>query len=335
MNIKEETRQLWRLSFEDSEEFMDLYFSLRYSDRINKFIESEGKIVAALQTIHYTMTYGVGTEVPVRYISGACTHPNYRNKGFMKRLLRDVHHAMYEEGVWLSTLIPAKEWLKGFYRRSGYELCFHYLPYWYAKENKTSGVTCPREISLNDEVYDFFDRQMHKRKCSIQHSRDDLSIVIKDLMLAGGKFYGIFDDERLSGLAFCICDKDVLIVKEILLATSLDLNDVLVGLMQVTGTSKASCLLPTISEAYPLGMARVINAEVALRRYAGIHPNERLSIDVVGDDVIKENNGCRIINDGECFRINNRSSDTKVMTIAQLTRFLFSDLHPYMSLMMN
>ena len=86
MSIKEQVKALWKLCFEDTEEFVDLYFRMRYTDRINHVIEEGGKVIAALQTIPYPMTYG-GELLPVSYISGACTHPDYRNQGSMRKLL--------------------------------------------------------------------------------------------------------------------------------------------------------------------------------------------------------------------------------------------------------
>ncbi len=33
----------------------------------------------------------------------------------MKRLLKETHRCMYEDGVLLASLIPAEEWLFGYY----------------------------------------------------------------------------------------------------------------------------------------------------------------------------------------------------------------------------
>lgn len=123
MSIKEQVRQLWKLCFTDSDEFVELYFRMRYTDELNSYIEVGGKVVAALQRLPYPMIYE-GTIVPTSYISGACTHPDYRNRGVMKQLLMKAHRRMYEDGVVLSTLIPAEEWLKAYYAKSGYAVCF-------------------------------------------------------------------------------------------------------------------------------------------------------------------------------------------------------------------
>ena len=58
MSIKEQVRQLWKQCFSDSDEFIELYFRMRYTDELNSYIESDGKVVAALQRLPYPMTCG-------------------------------------------------------------------------------------------------------------------------------------------------------------------------------------------------------------------------------------------------------------------------------------
>lgn len=123
MSIKEQVRQLWKTCFDDDDAFIDLYFRLRYTDKINKVIEEDGKVISALQMIPYPMTFG-GQTVATSYISGACTHPDYRARGAMRRLLQETHRAMFAEGVMFATLIPAEEWLKGIMLARGMQLVF-------------------------------------------------------------------------------------------------------------------------------------------------------------------------------------------------------------------
>lgn len=35
MTVKEQVKALWRICFQDSEEFIDLYFRLRYKNEVN------------------------------------------------------------------------------------------------------------------------------------------------------------------------------------------------------------------------------------------------------------------------------------------------------------
>ena len=116
--IREKVKNLWKLCFNDSEEFTELYFRLRYNNDINIAIQSGEEVIAALQMLPYPMTFE-GEDIHTAYISGACTHPDYRNRGVMHELLSQAFARMLHNNVALSTLIPAEPWLFDYYGRSG------------------------------------------------------------------------------------------------------------------------------------------------------------------------------------------------------------------------
>lgn len=86
MMIKEQVKALWKVCFDDSEEFVEMYFRLRYKTEVNVAIKSGDEVISALQMLPYPMTFG-GETVQTSYISGACTHPDFRSKGVMRELL--------------------------------------------------------------------------------------------------------------------------------------------------------------------------------------------------------------------------------------------------------
>ena len=98
MTTKDEVKTLWKLCFNDSDEFTDLYFKMRYKDEVNRVIREDGKIISALQMIPYPMTF-CDEVISTSYISGACTHPDYRKHGAMKRLLNETHRCIYQRQV--------------------------------------------------------------------------------------------------------------------------------------------------------------------------------------------------------------------------------------------
>lgn len=121
--IKEQVKSLWKLCFDDSEAFIELYFRLRYNNEVNLAIQSGEEVIAALQMLPYPMTF-CNKIVPTSYISGACTHPDYRAKGVMRELLSQSFARMLRNGVLFSTLIPAEPWLFGYYAKTGYTPAF-------------------------------------------------------------------------------------------------------------------------------------------------------------------------------------------------------------------
>ena len=104
--MREKIKSLWKLCFNDSDEFTDMYFRLRYSNEVNIAIQSGEEVIAALQILPYPMTFGK-SEIKTGYVSGACTHPDYRNRGAMRELLSQAFTRMLHNDMSISTLIPA------------------------------------------------------------------------------------------------------------------------------------------------------------------------------------------------------------------------------------
>lgn len=116
-------RQMWKICFDDTDDFLDILFKYKYKNE-NTLIYFEGdKAVASLQMLPYTITF-YGEEIPFAYLAGLCTLPEYRRRGYMDQLIRKAHHVIEERGIPLSILVPAEDWLYGFYEKYGYEKVF-------------------------------------------------------------------------------------------------------------------------------------------------------------------------------------------------------------------
>ena len=114
-----EVIRLWKDCFEDTEEFIQLYFERKYKGENTLLYRIvEGEALGALQMLPYPMTYA-GSCIDISYISGACTIAKARNEGIMKRLLLRAFEEMGKRNVVMSTLIPQEAWLFDYYRRLG------------------------------------------------------------------------------------------------------------------------------------------------------------------------------------------------------------------------
>ena len=141
-NNKSQLIDLWRTSFNDSEEFIKLFFDRVYKKENALFIEKNGKIVSALQMLPYVMTY-YGKEISVNYIYGACTLPSERGQGLMRQLIQKAFEVMESRKVALTVIIPADPWLFDYYRDLGYTEAFDYSEETYIR---------PSEIVLEQGV---------------------------------------------------------------------------------------------------------------------------------------------------------------------------------------
>ncbi|MDO4165364.1 MAG: GNAT family N-acetyltransferase [Bacteroides sp.] len=338
--MQSKVKRLWQLCFDDSEAFTDLYFRMRYTEEVNIALCEGEEVVAALQMLPYPMTF-CGGELRTAYVSGACTHPDYRNRGLMRRLLTQAFVEMRSKGVEVTTLIPAEPWLFDYYAQSGYAAVF-------CKGEevfRAGGVTgeplpLERADAYREDVYRYLADKQHERPCSLLHTEEDFKVVLADLALSGGHVYLLRRMGAIVALAVAY-PSDASAEG----GQQWHLEEVLAD-----STAFRTCLLqqlccelrvPSLSvsvpdpEGAPLGMARIIHAPAVLQRYAAAHPRLTASFRLV-DEQLPANDGYYCLHDGQCTTPSSpASTDVPTLNIAQLTERLFGPLHPYMCLMMN
>lgn len=104
------TRMLWEQIFqEDSQEFLDYYYS--YKTRINDIyvVENEDTICAMLQLNPYEVHMGLNEVRNIHYIVGVATAQEYRKQGLMRKLLHKSMQDMRDRGEPFVYLMPAAE----------------------------------------------------------------------------------------------------------------------------------------------------------------------------------------------------------------------------------
>ena len=170
--ILQETRDLWKLVFNDSDKFMDLYFSRVYKSKYNVTCQLNHHVVAALQTLPYALLYH-GQELPAVYISGVSTHPDYRHQEIGNNLMRQAHFDLFYKNVVYAALIPAEDWL--------YE--------WYAKCGYAPRITClPHSTDVLSTSFETFDRWQREKTCILLHKQADFDVAKEDILLAGADY---------------------------------------------------------------------------------------------------------------------------------------------------
>ncbi len=205
---KQQVIDLWKASFNDPDEFINLYFTQVYKPENTLVTEKDGRVVAALQMLPYTMTFW-GNEIPVAYIAGACTAPEERNKGLMGQLLAEAFAEMERRNIPLTVLIPADNWLFDYYRRTGYTEAFDQSARMYTYNGTVVQlpkivVTQARILELKD-YYPYFQKKMKERNCCLQHTFDDFNTIFQDFQLSNGQLLVALDPQRQPvGMAFVL-----------------------------------------------------------------------------------------------------------------------------------
>ncbi len=176
--IKEQVKSLWKLCFDDSEAFIELYFRLRYNNEVNLAIQSGEEDCCAPNA--YPMTF-CNKIVPTSYISGACTHPDYRAKGVMRELLSQSFARMLRNGVLFSTLIPAEPWLFGYYAKTGYTPAFRISHKVFSLSELTidpePDTRLKKRRNIKEDYYQYLTGKLSERACCLQHTPTDFKVV--------------------------------------------------------------------------------------------------------------------------------------------------------------
>jgi len=353
--MKEEVKHLWRTCFEDSEEFIDLYFKEIYTDSITQVAREDEKIVAALQMIPYHMNFHAMT-IPVSYISGACTLPEYRNKGIMERLLTQSFQEMYEKEIGLSILIPGEKRLFDYYNKLGYETTFYYSKQQVKADSTHISVNPSYTVSkLTDDEWEkafgyFSDKEFANYPLNVLHDKEHFNTVIKDVLLSQGEVFLAYSKDRIKGIAFCVPVDNETCMKEMYTDNEEIESALIHAAMNHFNTDTITIVTrATQKPTYPLGMARVINAKMLLDDFMLRHPRLKVNFELI-DPLIPANNGYYYLANNECEKKDTPPDAPFItLTASQLIKFLmkgyssdmpdrfrwFEKQNSYMSLMLD
>ena len=97
MNLRNEFKQLWRESFDDTQEFVEMFFSRVYNDDDVITLSHDGSIISALLLQRYNISFH-GTDSPMAYICGAATRRAQRGRGYMSSMIRAALSESYKRG---------------------------------------------------------------------------------------------------------------------------------------------------------------------------------------------------------------------------------------------
>ena len=303
--IKQQTRELWRTCFQDSEEFMDIYFEDKYTDAANITCRPDGRVAAAAQILPYSMKF-YGSVVHAGYVSGLATLPAYRGRGLAAQILREAHRRLYRQGAVLSFLIPGSEELRRFYedpRHGAYWTSTYRAEVRLTADSPDDGkteVSCPDDWS--DDLYVFYRRHTVRTPFILHASRSDFFAALDLCDLEGGCVLTARRHRRMVGLclavpadggssrvrALCATGDHVLQAFARYLANRFGATSVC-DLLAVPGSAAG---------AQPYAMSRVVHVEKFLRTVVLAHPGFRLHIGVDGDLDVPENNGYYLVQDG-------------------------------------
>ena len=297
-----------------------------------------GYLIASLLFLHVRIRVQIGIAAALLLIFW----------GAMGRLLKESFEIMRSRNIPLSALIPAESWLYDYYASKGYASVFFRQELNFSSAHRFYGDGYHRVAMSMDELYRFFDEQMRRRSCCIQHGREDFNVICDDIYLDGGDVVALADSQnRLSALAFVVPGDDAVFVKE-LLAINTEAKEAMLHEVQSAfpGYSLRVFTEPTSENgsAVLMGMIRIVDVRRVLEAVAKNNRSLR-RVFRVHDSLLPVNNGVFLVEEGECYEgvTNPCDFDIDIMELAEivfggskLSSLLdFPSVRPYMSLMLD
>ena len=111
-------KRMWKDIFNDTDSYIDLYFSYKFKEGNTFVVKDEGKIVSTLY-VEYNSLYVDGCEKKGAYFCGIATYEEYRKKGYANMLIQYAKENI--KNVDIIYLIPANLPLFDFYKKSGFK----------------------------------------------------------------------------------------------------------------------------------------------------------------------------------------------------------------------
>jgi hypothetical protein len=215
---KAELALLWKEVFNDSDEFIKLFFDNVHKPENTLVIKRNSQIVSALQIIPYKVKIN-DLILDAAYICGVCTRKSERGRGFMSLLMNGATGLIRERGFALSFLIPAEYWLFDIYRKTGYKLDIQNPKH----TIQDAGTACLHVSPAIDMVpcrsdhYPYFNKKQMERKRCVLHDYKDFDIILQDNRTDGGNVFVALYNHVPAGMIFAKpSDNETVVITEII-----------------------------------------------------------------------------------------------------------------------
>lgn len=305
-SVRDEIKKIWHECFDDTREYVEMYFDRVFRESDAMTLEQDGHIVSSLLLQSYGFKFQ-GVETTVSYIAGAATKRSARGQGNMSRLILLALQESRQRGDIMCTLIPAHDWLYFYYDRFGFTTIFYSDRQRYTSLHNFSGRgEYSREGDCySDRVYDAFHELEDARPCGVIHSRRDFLNTLDDLRFDDGGTFVVMNDDKgkVASMAWAVKENGLVVIKDIL---SVDQEGRQAVLRELRGLfPDLPFMVLAIPEdnikrhLYSQGMGRVVNVEKLLQITARHHPKTRSHIKVT-DPLLPANSHTFTIEEGQC-----------------------------------
>ena len=336
---KKIVKQLWSYSFQDSQSYVDYYFSKRYEPLNNIILEDNETIVASLLINPYTLVLN-GEEKKLRYIVGVSVFPEYRGKGYSSFLMKQTLSLLQKYKDEMVLLMPIDT---SIYRRYGFINTF--FDYSFKMElgkvflNKTN-IRFEKADKRNAEhielLLGLYHQEMKKKIAYIKRTKEDFIVRISEWEAEGGDIYLMYQENNIVGyfIMHPRYEKDTALVQE-LIATNQNAVFAVINFLNHHQTQCKSAIIHPVNKnlfdlsigydnqilrnLHPFMMSRVLDVKAVLqRKYTEIFSELEGKKIFVEDSVLSVNHGVFQFLNGKVVTVESSQWDMK-MSIDALT----------------
>ncbi|MGE4214241.1 MAG: GNAT family N-acetyltransferase [Anaerotignaceae bacterium] len=291
---KAQFQNLWNISFTDSYEFRSWLFGNRFVPDYSICIEEEGHIVSEAQSIPYHIKVR-DSILPATMMVGACTHPDYARRGYMKQLYTQYMKQMNEMGVVLCAHTPAV--------LSTYFYVGH-LPVSdtaFIEIEKAERIDAEEltTVNLGEEVSPLlkcYIKAAQKYSGIIHRSFTDFKLKCDDYSADGGKCVALWENDEIVAYGIYYNTGEMIYAEEIMALNAKAEQRVVDSLINLGTGKKVKIKLPPDTKSrskqgtfnvMPRNVLGLANAQKLLK---AVGNGIEIAVQVK-DDVLPENNG--------------------------------------------
>lgn len=343
---------LWDKCFPGDEDFKEYFLAEIFDPQRTMIFDDDGQVVSMAHILPMHIDYH-SKIIPAGYIFAVGTDPAYRGKGLAAGLMERIFMELRQTGIPLAILVPQKDSLFEYYRRSGFAAVFSVsreklvrdklpkdLPgesYELLRSNLTGGGAQETEVPSKEDmasISEIFEKVM-KYRTHLTRTTEHWKRAVKIAEIAGGGMFVLKRDGLTAGYAICEMTRDGLLINELLCEDEASFNALRAGVMDRMGASEAIMLTSACPhDASRFGMARVVDAERMLAYAAAYRGNMECSFDLV--DKQADWNTARFEIAGNVVSRSEFADSRAYITPSQLAEILFgAGPLPYVNLLFS
>ncbi|MCD8237209.1 MAG: GNAT family N-acetyltransferase [Prevotellaceae bacterium] len=349
-----ESRSLWDLSFPDEGEYTDFYFNRRCTKDVMLCLhKTKDTFDSAFQLFPYKMNLK-GIPTHTLYMSGVCTRPDMRGKGYMELCMKENLAQLTDGEATLVTLIPANEKLFTYYHRFGFtEIAARQITEYHEKTGQSGNKHLHTEkipvaaatAEQRHSIYQMFRQKWESMPSSIIHTEQDFQDVLDAYIPDNLHLLSCYPPDKkqeLTAAVLCSERTSEIFVHDFATTREDDTTNVLSYLYPKADTQgnchegKTKPVRFFSYESKPFMMARILNPKKAIALYSETSHNENIHIHLT-DKLLESNSGYYSTTSDKVVKTEKPVEGIQYteMTPEQLTAHMFHNTTLHASLMLD